>query len=168
LAAKLFLASTTSDADVFVVLQLFDPTGGEVTFPGAVEPRAPIAQGWLRASHRKLDPSLSTPYRPFHAHDEIQPLTPGRMYEVEVEMWPTCIVVPAGYTLAFTVQGRDLEREVPSGRLGPWEGLRGSGPFLHNHPWDRRPEVYAGRVTIYGGGPSESHLLVPVISGNLP
>jgi len=168
LAAKLFIGSTTSDADMFVVLQLFDPAGDEVTFPGAVEPRAPIAQGWLRASHRKLDPSLSMPYRPFHSHDEIQPLTPGRMYEVEVEIWPTCIVVPAGYTLAFTVQGRDFERESASRRLGPWEGLRGSGPFLHNHPWDRRPEVYAGRVTVYGGGPSDSHLLVPVISGNVP
>ena len=168
LAAKLFIASTTSDADLFVVLQLFDPTGVEVTFPGAVEPRAPIAQGWLRASHRKLDPSLSMHYRPFHSHDEIQPLTPGGMYEVDVEIWPTCIIVPVGYTLALTIQGRDFERDMPSGRLGPWEGLRGSGPFLHNHPWDRRPEVYAGRVTVYGGGPSDSHLLVPVVAGSFP
>jgi hypothetical protein len=90
------------------------------------------------------------------------------MYEVDVEIWPTCIVVPAGYTLAFTVRGTDFERDALSGRMGSWERLRGSGPFLHNHPWDRRPEVYGGLVTLYGGGESDSHLLVPVISGTLP
>jgi predicted acyl esterase len=163
LAAKLFVSSTTHDADLFVVLRLLDPAGEEVTFPGAVEPRAPIAQGWLRASHRKLDPQLTTSYRPYHSHDEIQPLTPGRLYEVNVEIWPSCIVVPAGYSLEFTVQGADFERATPSGRVGPWETLRGSGPFLHNHPWDRRPEVYGGQVSIYGGGASDSHLLLPVI-----
>jgi predicted acyl esterase len=168
LAAKLFVSSTTSDANLFVVLRLLDPTGEEVTFPGAVEPHAPIAQGWLRASHRKLDLQLTTTFRPYHSHDEIQPLTPGRVYEVDVEVWPTCIVVPAGHALEFVVQGADFERDAPSGQIGPWETLRGSGPFLHNHPWDRRPEVYGGQASIYGGGASDSHLLLPVISGNLP
>ena len=137
--------------------------GVEVTFPGAVEPRAPIAQGWLRASHRKLDPRRSLPYRPYHTHDERQPLVPGQVYEVDVELWPTCIVVPQGYRLAMTVQGRDFEREASGLRLGPWQAMRGSGPFVHNLPWDRRPEIFGGRVTVYGGGVTPSHLLLPVI-----
>lgn len=165
LAARLFIASTTSDADLFLVIRLLDPSGVEVTFTGAVEPRAPIAQGWLRASHRKLDLHLSMPYRPYHTHDEIQPLVPGRVYEVQVEIWPTCIVVPPGYSLELLVQGRDFQREMPSGDLGPWSGLRGSGPFLHDHPWDRRPEVYGGQVRVYGGGDTASYLLLPVIPG---
>ena len=36
------------------------PTCKEVVFLGAIDPHTPIAQGWLRASHRKLDPKLST------------------------------------------------------------------------------------------------------------
>jgi predicted acyl esterase len=164
LAAKLFLSTTSApDADLFLILQLFDPEGREVTFVGALDPRAPLAQGWLRASHRKLDPERSLPYRPYHTHDEIQLLSPGRIYEVEVEIWPTSIVIPPGYTLALTIQGKDFEREEAVSGVGPWAAFRGSGPFLHNDPWDRRPERFGGRVRIYGGGDTPSYLLVPII-----
>jgi predicted acyl esterase len=163
LAAKLFVSSTTRDADLFLVVQLFDPEGREVTFQGALDPRGPIAQGWLRASHRKLDPERSTPYRPYHTHDELQPLSPHEVYEVDVEIWPTSIVVPPGYTLTLTIQGHDFERPDQVAGVGPWQAFRGSGPFLHNDPWDRRPELYGGRVRVYTGGPTPSSLLVPVV-----
>ncbi|MEO7404038.1 MAG: CocE/NonD family hydrolase [Burkholderiales bacterium] len=55
LAAKLFVSSSTTDADLFLVVRAFGPDLKEITFHGANEPHAPIAQGWLRASHRKLD-----------------------------------------------------------------------------------------------------------------
>jgi predicted acyl esterase len=164
-AAKLFISSTTIDADLFLMMRLYDPTGQEISFAGAVDPRAPIAQGWLRASHRKLDRQLNTEYRPYHTHDEIEPLTPGQVYEVDVEIWPTSIVVPPGYYLTLTIQGGDFEREGPTTALGPWAALRGSGPFVHNHPWDRRPEIYGGNITVYGGGETPSFLLLPVIPG---
>ena len=77
-AAKLFVSSSTADADLFVVLRVFDPDGEEVVFQGAIDPHTPIGQGWLRASHRKLDPALSEPYRPYHSHDEKQPLVARR------------------------------------------------------------------------------------------
>ncbi|MBI2316757.1 MAG: CocE/NonD family hydrolase, partial [Betaproteobacteria bacterium] len=54
-AAKLWLSSDTPDADVFLVLRVFDPAGKEVVFIGSNDPRTPIGLGWLRASHRKLD-----------------------------------------------------------------------------------------------------------------
>src|SRR2546422_5915356 len=69
-ALKLFISSSTRDADLFVVLRVFDPQGREVVFQGALDPHTPVGQGWLRASHRKLDAELSRPYRPWHAHDE--------------------------------------------------------------------------------------------------
>ena len=68
-------------------------------------------EGYLRASHRKLDRALSTEYRPYHTHDEIQPLTPGEIYELDIEIRPTSIVVPAGYRVALTVRGKDYEFE---------------------------------------------------------
>jgi predicted acyl esterase len=90
-AAKLWLSSDTTDADVFLVLRLYDPAGKEVTFVGSNDPRTPVGIGWLRASHRKLDPQRSLPYRPWHSHDEEWPLTSGKPVELDVEIWPTCI-----------------------------------------------------------------------------
>ena len=69
-AAKLWVSSETTDADLFLALRVFDPAGKEVTFIGSNDPRTPVGLGWLRASHRKLDPKLSKPYRPWHTHDE--------------------------------------------------------------------------------------------------
>jgi predicted acyl esterase len=160
-AAKLFVSSSTEDADLFVVLRAFDPDGEEVVFQGAIDPHTPVAQGWLRASHRKLDPELSEPYRPYHSHDERQPLTPGEVYELDVEIWPTSIVLPAGYRLALTVQGRDYEYPKAGGeRLTTFRNeLRGSGPFLHDDPDDRPPEVFGGIVTVHAG----SYLLLPFV-----
>ena len=77
---------------VFAVLRVFDENVKEVTFQGALDPRTPIAQGWLRASHRKLDPGLTLPYRPYHTHDERQWLKKDEIVRLDVEIWPTCMV----------------------------------------------------------------------------
>ncbi len=163
-AAKLFLASSTSDADVFTTLRVFDPGGKEVDFQGALDPHTPIGQGWLRASHRKLDPQLSTKYRPYHTHDEIQPLVKGVVYELDIEIWPTCLVVPAGYRIALTVQGKDFERATksrqPKSFVNPF---RGSGPFTHTNSQDRPHDVFDNTHTLYGGGARRSYLLLPII-----
>jgi hypothetical protein len=160
-ATKLFVSSSTQDADLFVVLRVFDPDGEEVVFQGAIDPHTPVAQGWLRASHRKLDPALSEPYRPYHTHDEKQPLSPGALYELDVEIWPTSLVIPAGYRLALTIRGTDYEYPKAGGdRLTTFRNeLRGSGPFLHDDPDDRPPEVFGGTVTVHAG----SYLLLPFV-----
>src|SRR5918998_44174 len=159
--AKLFVSSSTEDADLFVVLRAFDPDGEELVFQGAIDPHAPSAQGWLRASHRKLDPALSEPYRPYHTHDEKQALSPGEMYELDVEIWPPSIVLPAGYRLGLTVRGRDYEYPKAGGdRLTTFRNeLRGSGPFLHDDPGDRPPDVFGGTVTVHPG----SYVLLPFV-----
>jgi uncharacterized protein len=164
-AAKLFVSSSTADADLFLVLRVFDPEGEEVTFQGAIDPHTPVAQGWLRASQRKLDPSLSTPYRPYHTHDERQPLLPGEVYELDVEIWPTSLVVPAGYRIGLSVRGRDYEYPHAGGeRLTTFRNeLRGSGPFLHDDPLDRPREIFGGEVTVHTGGEHGSHLLLPFV-----
>ena len=38
-AAKLFVSSSTTDMDLFLTLRAFDPSGNEVTFKGANDPR---------------------------------------------------------------------------------------------------------------------------------
>ena len=166
-AAKLFVASSTPDADLFLILRVFTPDMKEVVFQGAVDPNTPIAQGWLRASHRKIDPQISTPYRPYHTHDEKQPLSAGHVYELDIEIWPTCIVVPAGYRIALTVRGRDYV--YPGGSGGRLSNMKneftGCGPFLHNDPRDRPPSVFGGKVTLHSGPDRIPYVLLPTIPG---
>jgi predicted acyl esterase len=165
-AVKLFVSSSTTNADIFVVFHLFSPDGKEVVFRGAIDPHTPISQGWLRASHRKLDPNVSTAYRPYHAHDEKQPLRPEEIVELDVEIWPTSIVAPAGYRIGLTVSGKDYEYQGPSGgRLASFKNeLKGCGPFLHDDPRDRPSEIFGGSTSLYIGPDRAAYLLLPIIS----
>ena len=158
-AAKLFVSTSTTDMDLFVTLRLFAPDQSEVTFVGANDPRAPVSQGWLRLSHRKSDPTRSRPYKPFHPHDELQPVNPSECYEVDIEIWPTSVVVPAGYRLALTIGGIDFARPDAQGLM------KGSGIFLHDDPADRPKDVFGGEHTIHTGGDRASYLLMPVVPG---
>ncbi|MBY0439562.1 MAG: CocE/NonD family hydrolase, partial [Burkholderiales bacterium] len=115
IALRLWLSSTTTDADVFAVFRVYTPDLREVVFMGAIDPHTPVAQGWLRASHRALDPALSTEWRPYHRHDRAEPLVPGTPVALDTELWPTSIVVPAGHRLALTVRGRDYEWQASTG-----------------------------------------------------
>ncbi len=169
LAAKLWVSSSTDDADVFVVFRVFDPDGNEVTFQGALDPRAPVAQGWLRASHRELDPELSRPFRPFHTHRTRSLLTPDEVYELDVELWPTSVVVPAGYTVALSVRGRDYENDdagIGDARstIASFKNrFSGCGPFLHNDPKDRPSDTFGGTTTLHLGPGRPAHVLTPVV-----
>jgi predicted acyl esterase len=164
-AVKLLVSSSTGDADLFVVLRVFSPDLAEVVFQGAIDPHTPVAQGWLRASHRKLDKKLSRPYRPYHSHDRKQPLRPGEVVELDIEIWPTSIVVPAGYRIALTVRGKDYEYAGASGgKLSNFKNeLRGCGPFLHDDPRDRPLEVFGGVTTLHFGKGRAPYLLLPVV-----
>jgi predicted acyl esterase len=166
-ALKLFVSSATTDADIFAVLRVFAPGGAEVVFQGALDPHTPVGQGWLRASHRKLDPTLSTPWRPYHSHDELQPLVPGEVVELDIEIIPTSIVVPVGYRIALSIRGRDYEYEGEAATLSNMKHpMRGCGPFLHDDPSDRPPEVFGGRVTLHSTPGRSPYLLLPVIPAN--
>jgi uncharacterized protein len=165
MAAKIFMASATADADLFLVLRVLDRDGQEVTFMGALDPNIPVSQGWLRASHRQLDAARSLEYRPYHSHDAAEPLTPGDVYELDIEIWPSCLVIPAGYRIALTIRGTDYQYEGELSSLAQsfHYANRGVGPFTHANPAARPPETFASTVTIYSGQDHPSYLLLPVI-----
>ncbi len=164
-ALKLFVSSSTGDADIFAVLRVFSPDLKEVVFQGAIDPHTPIGQGWLRASNRALDKKLSRPYRPYHTHAKKQPLKRGEVVDLDIEIWPTSIVVPAGYRIALSIRGRDYVYPGPSGgRLSNFKNeLTGCGPFLHDDGRDRPPQVFSGETGLHFGGKSRPYLLLPVI-----
>ncbi len=161
-AAKLWLSSDTSDADVFVALRVFDLAGKEVSFVGSNDPRTPVGLGWLRASQRKLDAKESKPYRPWHTHDAVQPLTPGVPVELDVEIWPTSIVVPVGYRLGFTVRGKDYEYDgTDAGVAHAPYPMKGVGPFTHT--LDRSQAIFGGSNTLHFAAGKMPYVLLPVI-----
>ena len=164
IALKLFISSSTVDADIFAVLRVFDPAGKEVVFQGALDPHTPIAQGWLRASHRKLDAKRTLPYRPYHTHDEKQLLVPGEVVELDVEIWPTCIVVPKGYRIALSIRGKDYEYDGEAAVLSNMKNpMKGCGPFIHDDDTDRPPAIFGGKVTLHSGPKHQACVLLPVI-----
>jgi predicted acyl esterase len=142
-AAKLWVASSSEDMDLFLTLRNIDPEGNEVLETGQQGTPVPVAKGWLRASHRELDPELTLPYRPYHAHQRRLYLKPGEIVETQVEIWPTSMVFRKGHRIRLDVQPRD--------------GV-GSQSYMHYHA-----DYNTGTNTIYSGGDKESYLLLPVI-----
>src|SRR6202007_2239862 len=102
-------------------------------------------------------------YRPYHTHDERQPLRKGEVVTLDIELWPTSIVVPAGYRLALSVRGKDYEWQKSTGaRLSNFKNeLRGCGPFLPDDPPDRPAKVFGGKTTLHLD--ENSYILLPVI-----
>ena len=137
-----WVSSTTEDLDLFVTLRNIDGNGQDVWEIGQQQP-VPVAKGWLRASHRKLDPRLSRPWRPYHAHDERQWLRRGKLVRLDVEIWPTCMVFSKGHRIRLDLQPKDGA---------------GSAPYTHYSA-----DYNTGSNTIHAGGSMPSHLLLPVI-----
>jgi hypothetical protein len=164
-AVKIKISSSATDTDVFVILRVFRPDGKEVTFHGSNDPRTPIGMGWLRASHRKLDLQKTLPYRPYHSHDEVQALTPNEPVDLDVEVWPTCIVVPKGYRLGVSIRGRDYESMgEPLSVPGFKYSLTGVGPFIHDHPQNRPQEVFHNTTHIHFQAGEQPYILLPIIA----
>lgn len=143
LAASFWVSSSTEDMDLFLTLRNFDADGNEVLETGQQGTPVPVAKGWLRVSHRELDPELSLPYRPYHKHQRRLFLKPGEIVKVEVEIWPTSMVFRKGHRIRLDIQPRD--------------GV-GSQSYMHYHA-----DYNTGTNTIYAGGERESYLLLPVI-----
>lgn len=139
----LWVSSTSEDMDIFATLRNIGPDGKDVWEIGQQGQQVPVAKGTLRASHRKLDPELSLPYRPYHVHDERLLLTPGEPVECQVEIWSTCMVFKKGHRIRLDIQPRD--------------GV-GAAPYTHYHA-----DYNTGSNTLYTGGDKASYLLLPII-----
>ena len=135
LAATFHVSSASEDMDLFLTLRHFDADGNEIMETGQQGTPVPVAKGWLRASHRELDPELSLPYRPYHKHTRRLFLKPGEIVKVDVEIWPTSMMFKKGHRIQLDVQPRD--------------GV-GSQSYLHYHA-----DYNTGTNTIYAGGEYE-------------
>jgi len=144
LMANLWVSSTAEDMDVMVTLRNIDPEGHEVFEMGQQGQPVVLTKGWLRASHRKLDQEKTLPYRPYHAHNERQWLTPGEPVECQIEIISTCIILKKGHQLRVDIHAQDSA---------------GSGNFTHFHADYNENATH----TFHSGGAMQSYILLPII-----
>lgn len=190
IAGHLSISSTTDDADIFLTMRVLDPDGKDVSFVSANDEHGVIATGWLRASHRKLDPEKTRPYRPYHSHDEKQPLEPNQIVPLDVEVWPTSVIIPKGYRLGFYVGGKDFafpDKEkwsrvdtsaytkprilsslyktlTPKGILKLLTHEKTwKGQAMYTHTSDRKSQSFHGTTTIYSSQEDRPYILLPII-----
>jgi hypothetical protein len=132
----LYLKSSRADTDLQVTLSEVRPDGSETY----------VQNGWLRASHRKLDRAQSTALDPFPTHLErdAAPLPRGRFTLVRVPIFPVGHAFRAGSRVRVTVQATGGDRPR----------------------WDFAT-IDRGRTvnTISLGGPRASSLVLPEIAG---
>ena len=139
----MWVSSSTEDMDIFATIRNIAPDGSDVLETGQQGQKVPVAKGWLRASHRRLDEALSLPYRPYHSHDQRRWLSPGEIVRIDVEVWPTCMVFKKGHRIRLDVQ--------------PCDGI-GSAPYTHYSA-----DYNVGTNMIHIGGSTPTHLVLPII-----
>jgi putative CocE/NonD family hydrolase len=133
LALHLQASSSATDTDWLVSLWDEAPDGG----------KHELSKGWLRASHRKIDPKKSTPAQPYHPHLVAEPLEPGSVYEFPIEIWTVSNVFKPGHRLRMEIANHD---SVITANGRPHVTIRNKATN-----------------TIYEGGGKASRLVVPVI-----
>lgn len=140
------------EIDLFTTIRHLDSDGKEIYYTGTVGDPVPITKGWLRVSNRKV--AVTSPRnKPWHPHrdylsTDVQPVRPTEVYEVEVEIWPTNVIMSPGDRLVFEVSSGDTQ---------------GAGLFEHSSETDRPREKLEGRNHVHFGGGRENWLLMPVI-----
>jgi predicted acyl esterase len=147
-------AETADDLDLFVGIRKLDRRGRELHFPdfNHIE-NGLVARGWLRVSHRELDPIRSTPHQPWLKHQRALKLGPGEIVPVEIEIWPSSTLFRAGETLQLIIQGGEFTYTASN----PLPAKHGRISTAHAQL------VNAGRHLIHAGGSYDSHLLLPII-----
>lgn len=99
-ALVLHASSDQTDMDVIAKLTLLSGDGE------AIKP-IKVSQGWLRASHRAEDAELTEDMRPFHSHAAVDPIAPGEIYEMRIELVPMSFLVRKGERIRLEISNTD-------------------------------------------------------------
>lgn len=128
----LTMASTAEDTDWIAILKDEAPDGSVKE----------LTRGWLRGSHRAVDPTRGRQSQPWHPHDRVEPLTPNRPEELQIEVIPTCNVFAPGHRVRLELANCDS--------------------IVENNSWYRRTLLVPARNTVLQGR-GKSRITLPVI-----
>lgn len=104
ISVDLWLKSSASDTDLQATLTEVRPDGKEVL----------VQSGWLRASHRKLDPKQSTVLNPVptHLEKDAAPLPSGKWTLVRVPVFAAAHAFRAGSKIRLNIQAPGGDRQI--------------------------------------------------------
>jgi predicted acyl esterase len=158
IALNLFAAIDQDDTNWIVILKDVGPDvsvmsarEGERHAPKDV-PERELTRGWLKASHRAVDPARSKPGRPWHpltraAH---KPVVPGEINEYAIEIMATANLFRKGHRICLEIASLDL----PTGIGGAT-----NAEYIPYHICSSRTTLHR----IYHDAQRPSHLLLPII-----
>ena len=135
-------ASTTDDEVLwFISLREVDQQGNEKV----------LTRGWLRGTHREVDPKRSKPWAPLHPHTKSEPLTPNKIYEFNIPIIPTGNLFKAGSKIGLRISctddaAKDSFEQIAAGNI---------------------QRQSSSRITVYQDADHPSHLLLPITKGNI-
>jgi predicted acyl esterase len=155
---NLFAAIDQDDTNWIVVLKDVGPDPsvmsvreGERELPKNLHERE-ITRGWLKASHRALDPKRSKPWKPWHPLTRAarKPVVPGEVTEYAIEIMATANLFRQGHRICLEITSLDL----PTGVAGAT-----NAEYVPYHICSSKTVVHK----VYHDANRPSHLLLPVI-----
>jgi predicted acyl esterase len=140
-----YASSKRSDMDFIVKLsEQFEQSPDERA--RGIQPRYFIVtKGWLRASHMERDAKHSSEEIPYYSHRQVTPLTPGKIYRIEIPLQP----------IAYRFRkGNRIRVEICNGDSPVTDSL-----FFHFY----RPDKI-GADTIYHDAEHPSEIILPMLN----
>ena len=141
------LHASSSNIDTDFIIKISDQ------YPQSMEDRTlniqPLAtvvsKGWLRASHREKDKTLSSKLRPIYTHANPKPIEPGVVYVFEIEVMPCAHEFKANHRIRL---------EIVNGDSPLTDSL-----FTHQYLYYK-----VGTDTIWHNDKHPSRLLLPIVT----
>jgi putative CocE/NonD family hydrolase len=157
-ALYLFAEIDQEDTNWIIVLKDLGPDvsvmtakEGETKIPGNLHERE-LTRGWLKASHRALDPKRSTPWRPWHplTREASKAVKPGEINEYAIEILSTANLFRRGHRICVDITSMDL----PTGVAGAT-----NVEYIPYHICSSKTTVHK----IYHNEKYPSYLLLPIV-----
>jgi predicted acyl esterase len=157
---NLFAAIDQDDTNWIVVIKDVGPDvsvmtvrEGERELPKNL-PEREVTRGWLKASHRALDPKRSKPWKPWHPLTRAarKPVVPGEITEYSIEIMATANLFRQGHRVCLEITSLDL----PTGVAGAT-----NAEYVPYHICSSKTVLHK----VYHDANRPSHLLLPVIPG---
>jgi len=157
-ALYLHAAIDQEDTNWFIILKDVGPDvsvrtakEGETEVPDDL-PERELSRGWLKASHRALDPARSKPWRPWHplTREAWKPVVPGEINEYAIEICSTANLFKMGHRICVDITSIDL----PTGVAGAT-----NVEYIPYHICSSKTTIHK----IYHNGKYPSYLLLPII-----
>lgn len=122
---RLWASSTAPDTDFTAKLCDIYPDGRSIV----------VCDGIIRASHR-------------NSLEKSEPMEPGKIYEFEIDLWSTSLVVSPGHRVSVAISSSNAPRFEPNPNTGRPSGTDGKTELATN--------------TIYMNANHPSHILLPI------